>query len=281
MRPKLLSFLAQKYGTPVSPEDVVAYIADVYLRGWLAPRTTVQLYPRLGWAMPKLARLIWEKQGASVQYSSALIVPSAGMKRVLLDCYPQCPSDRIRVMPWGAMPTAPSDSTQLRQEFGVPANAKVILTMSRLSPEKGIDGLLKSLAENERDDVWLFVCGEAAFMKGEAYRQKLDAVFKAIEPVAKALWEAGCRSFFVARPKEGEELRELLPHRTRVGVERRGCERTGQHRGRARLRVIDQRRQHLAAVDGVDRFHNQRVPGKLRIEGLEHPDGIFLLCVAR
>ena len=121
--------------------------------------------------------------GASVQYSSALIVPSAGMKRVLLDCYPQCPSDRIRVMPWGALPTTSSDSTPLRQEFGVPANAKVILTMSRLSPEKGIDGLLKSLAENERDDVWLFVCGESAFMKGEAYERKIRALAEKLKKI--------------------------------------------------------------------------------------------------
>lgn len=45
-------------------------------------------------------------------------------------------------------------------------------------------------------------CGAA--VKGNAYGL-------GIAPVAKALWEAGCRSFFVARPKEGEELRTLLP----------------------------------------------------------------------
>lgn len=48
-------------------------------------------------------------------------------------------------------------------------------------------------------------CGAA--VKGNAYGL-------GIAPVARALWEAGCRSFFVARPKEGEELRELLPHAT-------------------------------------------------------------------
>lgn len=45
-------------------------------------------------------------------------------------------------------------------------------------------------------------CGAA--VKGNAYGL-------GIEPVARALWEAGCRSFFVARPKEGEELRAILP----------------------------------------------------------------------
>ncbi len=48
-------------------------------------------------------------------------------------------------------------------------------------------------------------CGAA--VKGNAYGL-------GIEPVAKALWEAGCRSYFVARPKEGEELRGHLPDAT-------------------------------------------------------------------
>ena len=45
-------------------------------------------------------------------------------------------------------------------------------------------------------------CGAA--VKGDAYGL-------GIAPVARALWDAGCRSFFVARPKEGEELRGHLP----------------------------------------------------------------------
>ncbi len=45
-------------------------------------------------------------------------------------------------------------------------------------------------------------CGAA--VKGNAYGL-------GIGPVSQALWQAGCRHFFVARPKEGEELRALLP----------------------------------------------------------------------
>ena len=44
-------------------------------------------------------------------------------------------------------------------------------------------------------------CGAA--VKGNAYGL-------GVKPVAQALWEAGCRTFFVARPKEGEELRAIL-----------------------------------------------------------------------
>ena len=48
-------------------------------------------------------------------------------------------------------------------------------------------------------------CGAA--VKGNAYGL-------GIEPVARTLWEAGCRSYFVARPMEGEELRAILPEAT-------------------------------------------------------------------
>ncbi len=40
---------------------------------------------------------------------------------------------------------------------------------------------------------------------------KADAYGLGLAPCAKALWDAGCWSFFVARPLEGEELRAVLP----------------------------------------------------------------------
>ena len=43
-----------------------------------------------------------------------------------------------------------------------------------------------------------------AAIKGEAYGLGM-------EQAAKALWAAGCRSFFVARPFEGQQLRAILP----------------------------------------------------------------------
>jgi alanine racemase len=40
---------------------------------------------------------------------------------------------------------------------------------------------------------------------------KADAYGLGIEPCSRALWAAGARDFFVARPSEGEELRGILP----------------------------------------------------------------------
>ena len=52
-------------------------------------------------------------------------------------------------------------------------------------------------------------CGAA--VKGNAYGLGVDQV-------AAALWAAGCRTFFVARPMEGGELRALLPREAIVYV---------------------------------------------------------------
>jgi len=160
--------------------DVVAYVAEMYGRGWIKPETTVRWYPRLRRVLPEITRLIWEKQGASVRYSRALIVPSAGMREVMLRCYPECPPEKIRVLPWGAWESGGAGhAASVRREFQVPENALVLLTLSRISPEKGQDLLLDALLEwEQRDDfperpVWLFVCGDAAFMQGQRFLDRL------------------------------------------------------------------------------------------------------------
>lgn len=163
--------------------DVVAYVADIYFRGLVRPETTVKLYRRLHWVLPSISKLVWEKQEASVRYSKGLIMPSEGMKEVLLRSYPECPAEKIHVLPWGVSdPSYAGDAVPLRHEFRIPDNARVLLTLSRISPEKGLDLLLEKLIEWERqadypsEPLWLFICGEAAFMQGFAYLEKLRAL---------------------------------------------------------------------------------------------------------
>lgn len=174
--------------------DVVGYVAAMYFRGWILPETTVRWYPRLRRILPDMARLVWEKQEASVRYSRGLIMPSEGMREVLLRCYPFYAPERVHVLPWGAFHIEPDagvagDPKPLRREFGVPEDAHVLLTLSRISPEKGQDLLLEALLEWERREdplrklerredapgrpLWLFICGEAAFMQGQRYLEKL------------------------------------------------------------------------------------------------------------
>jgi glycosyltransferase involved in cell wall biosynthesis len=161
--------------------DVVAYVADIYFRGLIRPETTVKWYRLMHWALPSIAKLVWEKQEASVMHSRGLIMPSQGMKEVMLRCYPACAP--IHVLPWGVRdPGLPGDAAPLRVEYDVPDNARVLLTLSRISPEKGQDLLLEKLIEWERRDdyprepLWLFICGEAAFMQGLRFFEKLRSL---------------------------------------------------------------------------------------------------------
>jgi glycosyltransferase involved in cell wall biosynthesis len=160
--------------------DVVAYISAIYLKGRIAPETTVRWYPRLRGILPSITSLIWKKQESSVRYSRGLIMPSEGMRETMLRCYPRCPPEKLHVLPWGAWDAPCSaDPEPLRQEFGVPKNAHVLLTLSRISPEKGQDQLLEALHEwEQRDDfpdgpLWLFLCGDAAFMQGQRFLERL------------------------------------------------------------------------------------------------------------
>jgi hypothetical protein len=107
--------------------DVVAYVAAIYGRDLICPETTVRWYRRVRHVLPDIARLVWEKQEASVRHSRGLIVPSEGMREVLLRCYPECSPEKIHVIPWGCW-DRPVAAQGLRQEFGVPDDAQVLLT---------------------------------------------------------------------------------------------------------------------------------------------------------
>lgn len=163
--------------------DVVAYVASIYGKGIVEPQTTTRWYERVRrLPMPDVLRLVWEKQRASVHHSSALIVPSGEMRTVLERCYPRYAPGKVHVIPWGARPAEPASEAamnELRKEFAIPAGAHVLLTLSRISPEKGQDVLLEALAQWEREPgfpsapVCLFLCGEAAYMQGQRYLRRL------------------------------------------------------------------------------------------------------------
>jgi glycosyltransferase involved in cell wall biosynthesis len=170
--------------------DVVDYFTTIYLRSWVKPEQTTALYRAIRrWGIlrivPDVLKLIWDKQEASVRCSKGLIVPSQRMKEVLLHCYPTAASARIHVVPWG-VPEDPVSSTEVQREkeaiqkmFHVPPRSWKLLTLSRISPEKGQDRLLEALALWERqadfptEGVCLFIAGEAAYMMGIRFEKEL------------------------------------------------------------------------------------------------------------
>ncbi|MBS1824867.1 MAG: glycosyltransferase family 4 protein [Acidobacteria bacterium] len=163
--------------------DVVDYIASIYLRGWVRPETTVRWFARLRHLpMPQILKLIWQKQGDCVRYASHLIVPSAAMKATLERCYPEHAPGKVLVLPWGSEPSQTGTQSDIRGELNIPPGAKVLLTLSRISPEKGQHLLLQALLDWEhsstppQEPIHLVLCGEPAYMQGRKYAQKLHSL---------------------------------------------------------------------------------------------------------
>jgi glycosyltransferase involved in cell wall biosynthesis len=129
--------------------------------------------------------LVFLKQQDSVQYSKGLIVPSQRMKEVFLREYPGVDKGKIHVLPWGAWddPVSSEDVAREKVELekkypSVPGSWK-LLTLSRISPEKGQDRLMKALALWEtrsdfpKEGITLLISGEAAYMMGARYEKEL------------------------------------------------------------------------------------------------------------
>jgi glycosyltransferase involved in cell wall biosynthesis len=184
--------------------DVVDYFNKIYLYSLLPPERLTRLYERcrrlgLAGAVPDLLRIIFEKQSDTVRHSSRLIVPSRTMAATLGRCYdgllPGGAADgRIRIVPWGAFENeapAPTEAEvqALRDHFQIGPETSVIMTLSRISPEKGIHLLMEALRLLEEEgrltgrDVALLVCGEAAFMQGAAYLRRVRSAAASLHHV--------------------------------------------------------------------------------------------------
>lgn len=164
--------------------DVVAYIANIYLKRRVRPETlsrwweTLRKYGLIRLA-PGMLRLIFEQQRESLAHSRAVIVPSHGMRESILRSLTWVPADRVRVLPWGAWAVPYSEeeieteAERLRREFDVRSEERVLLCLSRISPEKGQDLLLDVLKDWAGPRLVLFICGEPAFMMGERHMDRL------------------------------------------------------------------------------------------------------------
>ena len=158
--------------------DVVEYFAKFYLRG-LVPPEKLTKFKRFS-MLPEVLKLVFQKQFECVQYSARIVVPSAPMRETILRCYPECPPQKIVVVPWGdvTVPVAPTQPSGLPQLPEIADDEFVILTLSRLSPEKGIERLLQALRhlDNPKYRLHVSICGAPAYMRGQRYACKLRAL---------------------------------------------------------------------------------------------------------
>lgn len=175
--------------------DVVDYFNKLYLRRIVAPEKLTKLHERMrsigaDWILPDVLNLVFEKQRETVYYSSRMIVPSRAMGDTLMKCYGDLVgygelSKRIVVVPWGVWADAPGPAdeeraAELRDYHEITPESRVLITLSRISPEKGVHLLLEALQLLEKNgrlprDTRLFICGEPAFMMGQAYGRKVKA----------------------------------------------------------------------------------------------------------
>jgi glycosyltransferase involved in cell wall biosynthesis len=140
--------------------DVVEYFNRFYLRSLLPVSVTARLGVFPWW--PGYLRLVFRKQWDCVSASRRLIVPSDPVAGVLAREYPKH-REKLVVLPWGNLSGGEPEEPPL--DPGIGADEFLILTMSRLSPEKGIERLLRALP--------LVIAGGAAYMRGRRYEQEL------------------------------------------------------------------------------------------------------------
>ncbi|MEE8425012.1 MAG: glycosyltransferase, partial [Elusimicrobiota bacterium] len=75
------------------------------------------------------------------------------------------------------------------EHYQLHADSRVLMTLSRISPEKGIHHLLEALALVEKSprlagaDIVVFVCGEPAFMRGDAYLRRVRSAADRLQRV--------------------------------------------------------------------------------------------------
>jgi glycosyltransferase involved in cell wall biosynthesis len=184
--------------------DVVDYFNKLYLRRFFSPENLTRVHERLRSAgidrvLPDVLQLVFEKQRETVVHSKRIIVPSSAMAETILRCYGDLvPASelgrRIAVVPWGVWSSDATEADrnraeELREYHELGAETFTLMTLSRISPEKGLHLLLEALRLLEANgriagrDVRLFICGEPAFMMGQSYHKKVRQAAERLKQV--------------------------------------------------------------------------------------------------
>ncbi len=183
--------------------DVVDYFNRLYLREAVPGRWLTAGYEKFRTAkarrfFPDILKLVFEKEREITAWSRKLVFPSQIMKERANALYQNIfPAGELSaksvVLPWGTWPEGINQDETLEeiqktsQKYQLSKENHVLLTVSRISPEKGLDILLRALQilEKKRPEVAreirLFICGEPAFMRGQAYAKKIDRLARGLK----------------------------------------------------------------------------------------------------
>ena len=179
--------------------NVVDYFTNALLHGCIKSQTAFSIfhfmYACFGRLVPKALKMVFLNQEESVLHTRGSIVPSEGLKRNLLQLYPLAEADRIHVLPWGSHAEIYEDhllqarKEELRQRYAIKEDTLVLITLSRISPEKGQDRLLKALELWEKDPgypsqgIVLLLCGTAGYVQAKPYERALIQSTKKLKKV--------------------------------------------------------------------------------------------------
>lgn len=164
--------------------DVVDIFNRLYLKSLLSPEFLARAYRRtrtLPW--PGVLKLVFEKQQDVADFGILSVVPSTGSQALVERCYPAS-NAKIRTIGWGVPESnfAPEEvekrASELRREYRIPPHHRILLTLSRLSPEKAQHRLLEAVRWAEAQhrmtcDTTVVIAGAPAFMEGRRHEKKL------------------------------------------------------------------------------------------------------------
>jgi glycosyltransferase involved in cell wall biosynthesis len=132
--------------------------------------------------LPGPSRAALEGEHAAFVEADRVLFPSEAMLNKVTARYERSDAtDAFRVAPWGIdlAPTAPDAVTTLARRLGISDTDRVLVTMSRLSPDKRIDAIIAALARVEDEDPSLakrtvaVICGRPTFLDDRAYEVRL------------------------------------------------------------------------------------------------------------
>ena len=164
--------------------DVVDIFSRLYMKRLICPERLTRGYRRLrNLPWPSVLRLVFEKQQAVCQYGALSIVPSRGAEELLKRCYPT-EGAPVKTIGWGAPELRFQDdeieqaARTLRAQHEIPQDHRILLTLSRLSPEKAQHRLLEAVQYAEQTgrmpaDVTVVIAGAPAFMEGRRHARRL------------------------------------------------------------------------------------------------------------
>lgn len=159
----------------VSPECSVSleriYGTDIYRAGDGCHKRFLQFRRKtegflkgLSFRINPLHRKILETEETIFRTTPRIIANSKMVKRDILECYPQIDGEKIDVIYNGVdlkafTPGGGSDRTALRERFGLPGKAEIVLFIGSDYRRKGLKTLIEAMGKINRPSTYLLVVG--------------------------------------------------------------------------------------------------------------------------